>query len=389
MLGEPLANDLQGLHQHAYSQSMPEQNASINSLWSAQGAAENVGSENFSMSNSSGQSVPNLMASALPNHTFDTSDFFSYPQDSNEEVDLGVLLEDQNSSSDPRTTMDLSKTTSANSSADSMFARDSETSLSRASSVLSNLSCTRLLPGTISNPRQSLSNEMETACRNSGGSCLASAVETLQALHIPPLACLYSTNEDETLADKRRPRRTDSVLATNRNAIRRLSGFLQCSCLSFSQVQLVLVIICSKLIAWYRAVLHDLPGECSDPSTSAGVNDIDGSSETGAAGRRTDERVQHQRFAVGDYSLDIGLESKIRAQVIASEIKQLEAVIENLSNRLQNEDCNQASSDLNAEPSQNMLTIDSPGLSNAVHTRLTAHLQRQLQEAKEEISKDQ
>ena len=219
-------------------------------------------------------------------------------------------------------------------------------------------------------------------------SCLFSALEILQTLHIPHTACLCSTNETSRLVAKRQPRKTGSVLATNRTAIRRMSEILQCSCMSFSRVQLVFVIICDRLIAWYRAVLRNFPDDGQDACTNADARASDDDNTLDAVTGMASERVLHERFAVGEYSFDTRLESKIRAQLIASELQQLQSVVAKLEDRLRKADLREVDPIPNHKKSKSTLRIDSVGLSNAIHTRLTANLHKQLQTIKAEIDVD-
>ena len=131
------------------------------------------------------------------------------------------------------------------------------------------------------------------------------------------------------------------------------------------------VVICHRLLAWYRAVVRHFPDDRQDAGTNADTHNA-----TDMAG----EQVLHQHFAVGDYLFDACLERKIRAQVIASELQQLENVVVKLEVVLQKVDPIS-----NHEKSQSTLKIDSPGLSNVVPARLTAHLHKQLRAIKVEI----
>ncbi|KAL8801766.1 MAG: hypothetical protein Q9182_004238 [Xanthomendoza sp. 2 TL-2023] len=225
----------------------------------------------------------------------------------------------------------------------------------------------------ISGRSQNDTMEKKATCTNISQSCLSSALETLQTLHVPPTICLSTANEIEPSTEKRHPRPTDSVLATNRTAVQRLSEILRCSCISSSQLQLVLVITCDKLLAWYRAVLHSFPGRCQEES-----------SRSGTGGDGASERVLYQGFAVGDCSFGADLESKICAQVIASELQELEVLVMSLTDRFQENDGCGASS--GSDRRQSSLTIDAPGLSSMTRNRLTAHIHNKVQEMKAEIA---
>ncbi len=235
---------------------------------------------------------------------------------------------------------------------------------------------------------QDLRKGIET-CYESRRNCMTSALRILQKLHIPPSACLNLVDETSTSPASSQPRKTDSVLSTNRDVVRLMTGMLKCSCLSSSQIQLVLSIICGKLIAWYRAIIRnspdDRPDACTDTDEQAPARS---DSTLKAATGMTNERVLHQPFTVGEYSLDTGLESKIRAQVVSSELHQLEALVANLLGRIQEENPSGNNhvilSCASGKRSRSTSTMGSSGLSSAVQARLTAFLHRQLRDAKAE-----
>ncbi|KAI4100429.1 MAG: hypothetical protein LQ339_005490 [Xanthoria mediterranea] len=211
-------------------------------------------------------------------------------------------------------------------------------------------------------------------CQNTPQNCLSTALEILHALHIPPSGCLSSLESTSTpSANNRNPRKTDAALATNRTAIQRISQICECSCVSSSQLELLLVIICDKLIAWYRAVLHSLP---RDPSAM----DEDASSLAG----EPPERVLHQRFAVGSCSFDKGLESRMLAQVVSAELQQLESVVLDFNRRLREE----GGWGVECTPQQQRgVRVEATGLSGSVRMRLTAHLLKKVEELKAEVSR--
>lgn len=372
-----------------FLQPMTRPSAPVNSSCPAQHVASGDGVSAYSLKslNTGGQSLASFTSRALQSRSSSGQDLNTFPQNFND-INFGAFHMDQ-SSLFASATFNASTTASPTGSPDSPFTGEADQSSSGASTVLSSLSCARPQPGTISDCRQDPSKGMRatSTCPKGRQSCLSSALETLQALHIPPTACLSTINETRTLANKRRPRKTDSVLATNRTAVRQISESLQCSCICSSQVQLVLISICDKIIAWYRAIsrhsLNERQDGCADPDVCA----VDYDSIPDNTIDMASERVLHQRFAFGEYSLDSSLENKLRARVIAFELQQLEDVISNLSNRLQKENHMAVHSIPDHERHRCTLGIDSSGLLGSVHGRLIAHLRRQLQDTKAEIAK--
>lgn len=215
--------------------------------------------------------------------------------------------------------------------------------------------------------------------------CTISALNILQALHIPPTVCLYEGDGNST-PNRRQPRTIDSVLSINRDIILLVPRMLICSCSLSSQLQLLLTIICGKLITWYRATLRNDLNSGDSPFTVRSI-----------ANSSTDddehvERVLRQPITVGDYSLDPTLESKIRAQIVCSELQRLESVVENLSRRFQEAKVGNLRSasgvrdgSISAAGS-GLLTPENAGLAKVIHRNLSTLLHNQLQAVKAETA---
>ncbi|KAI4156993.1 MAG: hypothetical protein L6R39_000856 [Caloplaca ligustica] len=260
-------------------------------------------------------------------------------------------------------------------------------SSSGASSLFLDHSYKQSRPDSIASCRQDSPKSAKTTCTSSHQSCLSSALEILQALHIPPTTCLCSIDDNDTLANNRQPRRTDSVLATNRTALRGLSGILQCSCVSSSQLQLVIVVICDKLIAWYRAVMRSFPDRRRDTCSDRLQHASDPTEASHESTSSPNERVLYQRFALGNCSFNDSLESKILTQVISSELQQLETVVVNIAARIREEDGCELDQPPDERRKHRTSAIDAPGLSSSVCDRLTTHLLEELEGIKIEIAR--
>lgn len=224
------------------------------------------------------------------------------------------------------------------------------------------------------------------SCSDNGRTCMVSALKVLQALHIPPSECLCACDEI-SVPSPRQPRMTDSVLSSNRDAVRLVSDILKCSCSLTSQVQLVLTAICSKLIAWYRAMIrNDYDGRDNSSSMLRSTINNDTNDED-----RT-ERVLHQPITVGKHSFDVALESKIRAQVVFCELQHLDSLVDSLSTRIQEatfENFGTAAAARNGRVSaahSGPLAMDETRLAEVVHRSLITFLYKQLQIAKSETN---
>ncbi|KAG8527861.1 uncharacterized protein KY384_006777 [Bacidia gigantensis] len=206
-----------------------------------------------------------------------------------------------------------------------------------------------------------------SSCSDQKRTCMTSALKILQALHVPPPACL-STHDEESMPHQ--PRMIDSVLSTNKEVIESVAEIAKCTCSSSSQLQLLLAIICGKLISWYRAIIRNY--QPTKASTTESTLNSGEDSEDGI------ERVLHQPVTMGGYSCDLELESKIRAQVVFSELQHLEILIETISKGKQ--DSGEVASPGKAHSTR--LPSKESGLGDAVQKSLSSFLQGQLEAAK-------
>lgn len=261
-----------------------------------------------------------------------------------------------------------------------------ECSSSRTSDVLPGLFSSGPQYGVSPCGPQNLLKGIET-CSESRRTCMKSAIRILQKLHIPPSACLSLDDYTSASPASRQPRKTDSVLSTNRDVVLLMAEMLKCSCLSSSQIQLVLTIICGKLIAWYRAVIRNSPEDHPNACTGSDEPPAHPDGTLSPATGMHNERVLQQPITVGEYFLDICLDSKIRAQVVSSELQRLEALIAKFSRRIQEQNPNQHNfGRTNGTRSWNTSTMSSAALSSStLNARLIKFLQKQLRDAKEEL----
>ena len=223
-------------------------------------------------------------------------------------------------------------------------------------------------------------------CSNHNRTCMSSAVKILHALHMPPAVCLSAAAETSGSGTPQ-PRMTDSVLSTNREAVRVVSSMLECTCSLSSQVQLVLIIICGKLIAWYRAVVRNRSDGFGNSSLMSSVVENDNKKHEDHT-----ERVIHQPITIGEYSFDVTLENKIRAQVVFSELQSVKVLIKSLSGRVKETKFGNfwntaaTNSGSGQHVSSRLAKPDETGLAEASQRSLTVFFHTQLQTAKAEIN---
>lgn len=150
------------------------------------------------------------------------------------------------------------------------------------------------------------------SCSKHRKSCMISALKILETLHVASSVC-PSTGAKSLNSVSLQPRTTEFVLSTNREIIRLILHMLECTCIMSLQLQLVLASICGKLIVWYRAIVPHSYGFLDESHA---------------------ERVLHQPVTLGWYTIDTTLEHKVRAQVVLSELRHVEALIKAISRRV-------------------------------------------------------
>jgi hypothetical protein len=220
------------------------------------------------------------------------------------------------------------------------------------------------------------------SCSNQRRTCMASAAKMLKSLHVGPMACLCSIGNELSTQSPLQPRMSDFVLTGNRDIEMSVCLMLKCTCSLGPQLQLVLAIICNKLIAWYQAIIRsqsDVSHSTSPSVTNGARND-----------RIPTEQVLHQPITIGNHFLDVSLESKIKAQVVHNGLQRLEALIEALSRRIKEGKCgalaSRSGSGFSTADSSSSIGMDEPGLTEDVQSGLTTYLCRQLQAARTELT---
>lgn len=145
--------------------------------------------------------------------------------------------------------------------------------------------------------------------------CMSLAINTLQSLHMAPPTCSIASGSPQTKAFSLDPT-IEHVLATNRAVLDSVSVILSCYCSLNAQVALVLTLIGSKLIAWYRAVLKN--------------DDQPLHSQFGSSGMMA-ERVLNFPSTVGTYNLEGADTGKMQAQLVLSELRRVVGLVEQLA----------------------------------------------------------
>lgn len=180
--------------------------------------------------------------------------------------------------------------------------------------------------------------------------CMTLAQKVFDALHTPPTVCLsvYSNISTEDAFPRRK---VDSILSINRQAIQAVSQILKCVCSTGSSMQLVLVSICNKVTSWYQALVStniqqnqtsEDNGFFASPQLATRA-DIANNKMHPRNNHNNDRdivsddyshHVIHQPLSLGAYVFDFTLDSRLRAQVVQSELQKMEHMISYLCNHI-------------------------------------------------------
>ncbi|CRL27041.1 Aflatoxin regulatory protein [Penicillium camemberti] len=208
--------------------------------------------------------------------------------------------------------------------------------------------------------------------------CIITATQSLRSLHIPQTNCVSRRNASRhDRSGLEPPRMSGSVLKANKDAGMSVCRMLQCTCALRPQNQLILAIICSRLVAWYRAMIRACfmngPNRSSGHSVNSGPNEA----------RPSLEKVVHQPVTIGDHSVDdqaLGL--TIQAQVMLGELKHMQRLVETLSARMR-ETANSYPKEMQGVGAE--AGCPSTGLPDTTHDRLVSHLLKEVHAAKADL----
>jgi hypothetical protein len=205
--------------------------------------------------------------------------------------------------------------------------------------------------------------------------CIITATQALRSLHIRQNSCLSrrsgpSDSGSHDTSGPEQPRMSGSVLKCNKDAGMSVCRMLQCACALRPQNQLMLAIICSKLIAWYRAMIrtcfvdrHGLDSAL-DEDTSL-------------------EKVVHQPVTIGDHSVDDqALGRTFQAQVTLDELRHMQRLVETLSARIRETADSHLKTNWGFDAE---LGTQSAGLPGVAHDQLVIHLLREVYAAKTDL----
>ena len=152
--------------------------------------------------------------------------------------------------------------------------------------------------------------------------------------------CIFS---EELHQGSSSPRKMDEALRINGTAVDSVSRILDCQrrCVCIFTLQVILLVVCDRLINWYQAILR---AGCEDITTSTTQStSLNGgassshnyfalSSVTGATSAenntgRAKERVSREHLRIGSHYLDEAVTERLVATLVLHELHQLDRLI--------------------------------------------------------------
>lgn len=112
----------------------------------------------------------------------------------------------------------------------------------------------------------------------------------------------------------------DDALTTNRTVVELVSTVLSCSCSATPSVQLLLVTICDRLVAWYRAMMRD------DGAVPRSLNVQDDEHS---------ERILPQPITMGGFAVDPAMQRRMREQLVFGELERVRGLVRRFAQRVQ------------------------------------------------------
>lgn len=196
-------------------------------------------------------------------------------------------------------------------------------------------------------------------CNTNGvHSCLNLALNILPILHIPPSTCTVASARPGERHISARPT-IDNVISTNKAVLDSIAMVLSCSCSLDEHLAFILSLIAFKVLAWYAAAARDVDEDDSDYCSTP-----------------TTERVQHLSITVGKYRLEGAEHSRMRAQLILSELHRVVRSVELLSKRFER---TRLRPSMPGSPEGEQTMARSEWISASIFVQLEADLRKRLQ----------
>ncbi|KAB5582875.1 hypothetical protein GE09DRAFT_284239 [Coniochaeta sp. 2T2.1] len=177
-------------------------------------------------------------------------------------------------------------------------------------------------------------------------SCLSLGLATLRSMYSSsaPHMCIFSQGLDHGSPI---PRKMDEALRINGTTVDSVSEILECPshCVDISTLQVILLVICDRLINWNQAMLragNEDPGMSSttsnmqspllDRSVASGhnyfaISAVAGTANTENETGRPKERVSREPLCIGSHYLDVTTAARLVACLVYHELHRLDQLI--------------------------------------------------------------
>lgn len=209
-------------------------------------------------------------------------------------------------------------------------------------------------------------------CQNPQGSCIILATSFLKSIHAHAPTCVMGMKSDHQ-SQQQVYCAVDDVLSTTQRASRILRGIVQCRCHDSPQLQLLVTVICSEAIAWYRRII------ATYNSGDSSATSMDGEGDNL---QQENERVPLQRrpICIGKHHFDGHIEATLIGQVVSSRLQELERIIGDVAWKTSPWSQRIMGSVVGEDGGSSEMQLD------RVHTRMNGFLNDQLNAARRELT---
>lgn len=174
--------------------------------------------------------------------------------------------------------------------------------------------------------------------------CLITATEILSSFitEVTSISCLsknkknielLSSSSSSSCRSLETSVTSDNLLKNMREAENFLRLSLDCPCSLRPRVQLILVNICHKLLAWSQAFV---PRNCEQEEKEDHNLSLQIMSQVSCE-KFPRENIIHQPLTIGEHCIDLSLQAEVKARVVLNELQRLETIIHALTSRIMEE----------------------------------------------------
>lgn len=208
-------------------------------------------------------------------------------------------------------------------------------------------------------------------CQNPQGSCITMATGFLKSIHAHSTSCVMGI-ESNHQPQQQINCTVDDVLSTTQEASRVLRGLVQCRCHNSPQLQLLVTVICSEAIFWYRRII------ATYSSGHGNATNMD-SERDGLQEENERAPLQRRPFCIGNHQFEGHQEAILIGQVLSSRLQELGSIIGDVAWKTSPWSQGTMGSGVGEDGGTEMLP-------ERVHTRSNGFLKDQLNAARRELA---